>query len=43
MKDEVEALMLKETGPGRYSSETLKKNLVTVLESLKPGTELLED
>jgi hypothetical protein len=43
MKDEVEALMMQETGKGRYSVETLKKNLVIVLESLENGTELFED
>ena len=43
IKDEVEGLMLQETGKGRYSVETLKKNLITVLESLENRTELFED
>ena len=35
--------MLEETGPGRYSVETLRKNLVIVLESLENRTELFEN
>ena len=35
--------MLQEKGPGRYSVETLKKNLILVLESLEDRTELFED
>jgi len=43
IKDEVEAKMLDERGPGRYSVETLKKNLEAVLEDLENRTELFED
>lgn len=43
IKDEVEARMLEERGPGRYSVETLKRNLEIVLESLENRTELFED
>ena len=43
IKDEVEALMLQETGPGQYSVETRKNNLTLVLESLENKTELFED
>ena len=43
IKDEVEVLMLQERGPGRYSVETLKKNLVRVLERLENRIELFED
>jgi len=43
IKDRVEARMLEETGPGRYAVETLKKNLIIVLDSLKTETELFED
>ena len=35
--------MLQETGPGRYSVETLKKNLTLVLESLENQTDLFVD
>ena len=43
IKDEVEALMIGERGPNRYSIETLRKNLVIVLESLENGSELFEE
>ena len=43
IKDEVEARMLEEMGTGRYWVETLRKNLVIVLESLKNQTELFEN
>jgi hypothetical protein len=43
IKDEVEGLMLEESGPGRYSVETLRNNLIKVLESLENRTELFED
>ena len=43
IKDEVEERMLKEVGKGRYSVETLKKNLILVLESLENRAELFED
>ena len=43
IKDEVEGKMLEERGQGRYSVETLKKNLISVLESLENRTELFED
>jgi len=43
IKDEVEARMSQETGPDRYSVETLKKNLTLVLESLENQTDLLVD
>jgi len=43
IKDEVEARMLVEVGKGRYSVETLKKNLILVLESLENRIELFED
>jgi transposase len=43
IKDEVEAKMIQEHGPGRYSVETLKKNLIEVLESLEDKTELFEN
>ena len=42
IKDEVEAKMIQEEGCNRYSIETLKKNLITVLESLENRTELFE-
>ena len=34
--------MLAETGQGRYSEQTLRKNLVTVLEQLENDTELFQ-
>jgi hypothetical protein len=43
IKDEVEAKMAQQRGPGRYSVETLKKNLIEVLESLEDKTDLFED
>lgn len=43
IKDEVEAKILKQRGPGRYSVETLKENLMIVLESLENRTELLKN
>lgn len=43
IKDEVEARMLEERGPGRYSVETLKRNLILVLEGLENRTELFQD
>lgn len=42
IKDEVEAKMIQERGPGRYSAETLRRNLIEVLESLEDRTELFE-
>ena len=42
VKDKVEALMLQEKGPGRYSTEILRQNLKTVLESLENDTDLFE-
>ena len=43
IKDEVETKMIEEQGPGRYSVDTLKRNLVEVLESLEDKTELFEN
>jgi hypothetical protein len=43
MKDEVEARMLDERGPGGYWVETLKKNLEMVLVDVENGSELFED
>lgn len=43
IKDEVEARMLEERGLGRYSVETLNKNLEIVLKDLENRTELFED
>ncbi len=43
IKDEVEAQMLEERGLGRYSVETLNKNLEIVLKDLENRTELFED
>jgi hypothetical protein len=42
IKDEVEALMLQESGPGRYSTETLRQNLENVLKNLENDTDLFE-
>ena len=35
--------MIQEEGLGRYSVETLTKNLIEVLESLETRTEVFED
>ena len=35
--------MIQEEGRGRYSVETLRKNLIDVLESLEDKTELFEN
>jgi len=43
IKDKVEAKVVSESGPGRYSVETLRKNLTEVLESLEDETELFEN
>jgi hypothetical protein len=43
IKDEVEAKMVREQGRGRYSVETLERNLIEVLESLENRTELFEN
>lgn len=43
VKDRVEGLMLQEQGPGRYSTEVLRKNLEIVLESLENDTDLFEN
>ena len=43
IKDEVEARMLEERGKGRYSYETLKINLISVLEGLEDRTDLFEN
>lgn len=40
IKDEVETLMLKESGQGRYSKETLQRNLENVLRSLENREDL---
>jgi len=40
LKDEVETLMRGETGPGRYSYETLRKNVENVLKSLENRRDL---
>jgi hypothetical protein len=42
VKDRVERLMHQESGPGRYSEETLKMNLQIVLNELEYDTDLFE-
>ena len=43
VKNRVEEKMHKETGPGRYSEETLLKNLNLVLNELEYDTDLFEN
>ena len=43
VKDEVEVLTLEERGKGRYSVETLKKNVEIVLRNVQNRTHLFED
>lgn len=43
VKDRVEKLMHQESGPGRYSHETLLKNLNTVLSDLEFDEKLFQD
>ena len=42
VKDRVEKFMHAESGPGRYSEETLMKNLNTILTELEYDTDLFE-
>jgi len=42
IKDEVEAPMLQESDPGRYSPETLRQNLENVLKNLENDTDLFK-
>lgn len=42
IKDEVEALMLQESGPGCYSTETLRQNFGNVLENVENDTDVFE-
>lgn len=43
IKDRTEAAMNQETGPGRYSTDTLRLNLEHVLRSLEDDTELFQN
>lgn len=43
IKDEVETLMLQESGQGRYSMEVLRQNLDFVLRNLENNTKLFEN